>query len=387
MKPETEHQTVVIDMSSEEAASSSGGRLPLIIALLSMLVVAGLGGLGYLYWQNMQQDMQQMLHRIQLTSELTQQLKQSVDQTQGILQTQKKLLEKQNAATSPELNSLLEQQQAFRQQADLLTAERNLMQQREVELRATIADLRKRLGNPDQQWMVAEAEYLLKLAQQRLMLAKDHKTALAALQQADQRLQDSGDPQWGLVREQLARDIAMLEELKVTDVQVLLARLDNLNVLFAKLHPRLIAVDSGSEMRATEPFSIALEQSEGVEGLAQDLWQGLRNSVKIRRYDQPAESLLTHGQEMLILQNLGLIAETARLAVMQKKPLLYQDSLRRMQQWLARYYVLDDDIGAQAVAEVKALWGIDIAPVLPELSLALKALQSKQQLNASGAAQ
>jgi uncharacterized protein HemX len=235
--------------------------------------------------------------------------------------------------------------------------------------------------------MVAEAEYLLKLAQQRLELAQDKDTALAALQQADQRLQDAGDSQWGLVRDQLSRDIATLQAFKAPDIHALLKRLDRLNVLFEKLHPRLMAKDVGSIESAKEATAPASRQSESLEGLAQDLWQGLQGSVKIRRYDQPVESLLTSGQEALILQNLELITETLRLALIRKTPALYQGSLQRLQQWLTRYYVLDDEPGAQVVAEVQALQNINIAPAIPDISLALKALQTRQQLGSSGVAQ
>ncbi len=388
MKPKTEHQTVVIDMSNDEASvTHAGSRLPVVLALLSMLSVTGLGVLGYFYWLNMQQDMQQMLGRVQAAAALTEQLQNSVRQTRQALQTQQTLLDQQSNHTVPQQEALQQQQQAFKQQADLLTVERNRMQQREVELRATIADLRKRLGNPDAEWMVAEAEYLMKLAQQRIDLAKDKKTALAALRQADQRLQDTGDPQWGLVRDQLLRDMAKLQAFKPLDIQHSLGRLDSLNELFSRLRPRLIAAENVESAKTAHPVESDAEGVDGVEKIAADLWQGLKSSVKIRRHDQPVTSLLTHGQESLILQNLGLILETARWALVQRKTALYQDSLKRMLEWLHRYYVLDNDTGAQVVAEIKALQSIDLTPALPDISLALRALQTTRQLKPAGVAQ
>ena len=51
--------------------------------------------------------------------------------------------------------------------------------------------------------MVAETEYLLRIAGHRLNLARDTRAALAAMELADQRLRDTLDPGWAGVREQI----------------------------------------------------------------------------------------------------------------------------------------------------------------------------------------
>ncbi|HEC07659.1 MAG TPA: hypothetical protein ENJ12_12450 [Thiolapillus brandeum] len=379
MKQKPEHQTVVIDMNADEVPLPRPSRLPAVLALLALLVTAAAIALSYHYWQNLQQDLQRMAARSQSTARVQQELQQSIRQAQQALEKQQALLARQSGDSGEQAASLAQQQEALRRQADLLTAERNRMQQREVELRATIADLRKRLGNPDERWLVAEAEYLLQLAVQRLQLARDTGTALAALQQADQRLEETGDARWQVVREQLRRDMDNLQRLQLPDVPALLRQMDALKASFARLRPRLMAAEASAEQKADA--SAQTPEPEGtVSRLGKDLWRGLQNSVRIRHHDRPVETLLTSGQEALLVQNAGLMLETARLALVQGDDSLYRESLQRLDEWLKRYFHLDDRTGQQASATIQALMAVKLKPELPDLSESLKALQTRRAL-------
>jgi len=380
MKKTPEHQTVVIDMNADEIPAPRVSRLPAILALLALLVTAAAVALGYYYWQNLQADLQHMASRAQSTARIQQELKQSIVQAQQALEKQQALLAQQSGDSGERAASLAQQQQALREQADLLTAERNRMQQREVELRATIADLRKRLGNPDERWLVAEAEYLLQLAMQRLQLARDTGTALAALQQADQRLEETGDAHWAIVREQLRRDMDRLQQLQLPDLPALLRQMDMLKVSFSRLRPRLVAAEEDAGQKSADGTALSEESEGSIRALGKDLWEGFRNSVRIRRHDRPVETMLTSGQEALLVQNAGLLMETARLALVQGEETLYRESLQRLGDWLKRYFYLDDETGQQVSSAIQALMGVKLRPELPDLSLSLKALQSRRAL-------
>ncbi len=377
MKQKPEHQTVVIDMNADEVPLPRPSRLPSVLALLALLVTAAAIALGYHYWQNLQQDLQRLAARIQSTARVQQELQQNIRQAQQALEKQQALLARQSGDSGEQAASLAQQQEALRRQADLLTAERNRMQQRETA--GHLADLRKRLGNPDERWLVAEAEYLLQLAVQRLQLARDTGTALAALQQADQRLEETGDARWQVVREQLRRDMDNLRRLQLPDVPALLRQMDALKASFARLRPRLMAAEAPAERKAGA--SAQTPEPEGtVRRLGKDLWRGLQNSVRIRHHDRPVETLLTSGQEVLLVQNACLMLETARLALVQGDDSLYRESLQRLNEWLKRYFHLDDRTGQQASAAIQALMAVKLKPQLPDLSESLKALQTRRAL-------
>ncbi|WP_456406161.1 uroporphyrinogen-III C-methyltransferase [Thiolapillus sp.] len=383
MTRQAEQPTVVIDMGAEEAPpEKSASRLPVALALLTLLLVLVAAALGYFYWHNLQQDLARMSATVDATVQMQQQLQQSIEQAQAALTAQQKLQQDQAGNTSQQLDALADYEQAFKQQSDLLAAEHNRMQQREVELRAVIADLRNRLGKPDARWMVAEAEYLLQLAIQRLQLADDAGTALAALQQADQRLQETKDDQWLMVRHRLAADMAALEQVQPPDIGGLLGKMDALGSRFSALRPRLVAGErSDRQPPATSPATE--DAAPSLHGLGQALWKGLARSVRIRRHDQPVASLLTTGQEAILVQNARLLLETARLALVQKDQNLYQNSLQRLSDWLQRYFHLDGASGQQVVNDLHALQALNLKPAYPDLTLALEALRSRKALNQS----
>ncbi|MDD5114478.1 MAG: uroporphyrinogen-III C-methyltransferase, partial [Methylobacter sp.] len=61
------------------------------------------------------------------------------------------------------------------------------------ELSDAITQVQRQLGKTRGDWLIADAEYLLTVANQRLYLSGDINTTRAALEAADQRLRESGD--------------------------------------------------------------------------------------------------------------------------------------------------------------------------------------------------
>src|SRR5690606_7146314 len=72
---------------------------------------------------------------------------------------------------------------------------------------------------------LTEAESLLRLAQQRLVLARDTAAAIDLFRAADELLRTIEDPAAFGVRETLAREVAALQALPIIDVPGIFARL------------------------------------------------------------------------------------------------------------------------------------------------------------------
>jgi len=81
------------------------------------------------------------------------------------------------------------------------------------ELTEEITRLQRQLGKTRGDWLIADAEYLLGAANERLELIGDVNTARQALEAADQRLRESGDAAVFKVREEIAKEIAALKML------------------------------------------------------------------------------------------------------------------------------------------------------------------------------
>ena len=75
------------------------------------------------------------------------------------------------------------------------------------------------LGRSEQGWGLSEVEYLLRIANHRLLLQRDVKTAKVALRSADARLRELADPHYLSVREQIAAELEALEAVPSVDAE------------------------------------------------------------------------------------------------------------------------------------------------------------------------
>ncbi|UCE89293.1 MAG: uroporphyrinogen-III C-methyltransferase, partial [Pseudomonadota bacterium] len=97
-------------------------------------------------------------------------------------------------------------------------SERAALAETQEHLQGDLSALLERSTHLRNDWLVAEAEYLIKLANHRLLLDRDVKTALSALGTADERLREAGDPALIPARRALASDMAALRAVPKPDI-------------------------------------------------------------------------------------------------------------------------------------------------------------------------
>ncbi len=104
-----------------------------------------------------------------------------------------------------------EQSRRLQALEDKLSEQRELIatQQRQIDHNAR--ELLEAGNRTRTDWLLAEAEYLLRVANQRLMIEKDIRGALAALESGDEVLAESDDIGVYPVRQQLAKEILALK--------------------------------------------------------------------------------------------------------------------------------------------------------------------------------
>ena len=280
---------------------------------------------------------------------------------------------------------MLAQQQAamdqaranYEQQEQKLAAENVNLQEREAELRAAVADVHRRVGRSGTQWMIAEAEYLLRIANDRLILARDTDSARVALGLADQRLRDTKDPGWAGVREQIARDIAKLSAFEAPDSAGISARLAALIEQVPQL--KIASATIGAER--TLPEQADREPGErSWETLLEDVWAGFKDSVRIRERDKPVQAMLAPEHQFFLYENLKLRLEAARLGLARGDQALFRDNLTIAADWLGRYFAPDSGSASAIGGAIAEMLEIDIRPPVPDVSQSLRALQVRQKL-------
>ncbi len=371
--------------TATEKRRSSGSLPALLLAIVAIIGVLAAAGLGYRYWQGMVVDLQGMNNRIADAGRNQQALQQQLANAKLSVAEQKAALAEQKGALNDQKVLLAEQEtafaaarEAFKKQEQLLAGEKQQMQDREIELRAAVADVHKRVGSSSSQWMVAEAEYLIRIGNHRLSLARDVETARVALELADQRLRDTKDPGWNGVRSQLAVDIAKLSAFNAPDNIGISAKLSALVEQIPQL--KLTRATIGAERTLPEKTAKRPRDQRSWDTLLNDLLDGFKNSVRIRRRDEPIQTMLAPEHQFFMYENLKLHIESTRLALARGDSDLFKDNLQTAYDWLGKYFERNDAVGQSIGNALAQLRSVNIAPPMPDISTSLRVLNNRKKL-------
>jgi uncharacterized protein HemX len=242
------------------------------------------------------------------------------------------------------------------------------------ELLEEIQKLQRQLGKTRGDWLLADAEYLLSVANQRLLLMGDVNTTHEALEAADQRLRESGDAAAYKVREQLAKDISAISAINSADIVGIYA---TLQMLESQTHSLVLLLPyAGKEVEApVAEIAPTKTKKDNVDGLLGQL-EGM---VTIRHVQQHVNEILTPEQAQFIREQLGVKLEMVKISLVQQNDVLYQASLNDTQKWLIQNFVKEKEMERFSAALTK-LADVRIRSEFPDISLSLKMLRDITKL-------
>lgn len=283
--------------------------------------------------------------------------------TQALIQDQ--------AAAVQQLRQLQADQRADQRAArDQLVAR---LQQVQTRLEAQQERLAALATSDRSDWQLAEAEYFLQLANQRLLLGGEPKTALEQLVAADDIIRHIQDSSLLPTRAALAKDIAALKTLEVVDMEGLYLAIEAVAEQAQELH---LIEPVTVQQQAPEPQDTAASIGERLQSGLRAAVRKLDDLVQIRRRDEPYKPLLAPQYEAALQQNIKLAFEQAQVALLLSNQKLYEHSLNKAREALLTYYTVDEhgtQIVAQAIADLAAR---QVAMQLPDIS------QSRRELKA-----
>jgi uroporphyrin-3 C-methyltransferase len=218
-------------------------------------------------------------------------------------------------------------------------------------------------------WLLAEVEYLLRLSNQRLIMAGDVVAAVALLNSADSILLELDDVNLHSARAAVAADLAVLRSVPKVDVEG----------LYLRLSAMMGQVEQLKVFRMPEREAV-LESAEPVDwrgrlqrGYEQALHK-LSDYIVIRRRDVPYEALMDPQWEGMIRQNMHMLLEQAQVALLSGNQLLFRESLQRAGHWVQQFFEVDQ-AGSQALArDISNLTQQTIAVDIPDVSRSLREL-------------
>ncbi len=347
------------DAADAAAAVPAGGGGRALGALALLLALAACGGAAYLYYE--------LIHR---GEDRTGALAGRIDAVQATLED--RLAETRNRFDA-ELGAL-----AARQQRDLDSfAERQEAARRAADaaLEAALVEVARQGPPSSGDWRQAEAQYLLRIANHRLLMERDVAGALQLLRAADATLAELDNFALHPVRAGLADEIAALEAVRDVDMPGLFLRLEAAKRDLAALPLRVPEYRRGAAP-APEP---AAPEPAADQGVLAELQRQLRGLLRVRRLESDAKPLLAPEESLYLELNLRLMLERAQLAAMNRDQLVFQESLASAADWMRRYLLADDPAVARLLEELAALQAQSLSAPLPDVSGSLNALQQLER--------
>ena len=338
--------------TSGSSANKKGAALTAVAFILALLAVAATA---YIAWISFQQ------------AEQLQSL--SADSKQYYQQTQKLQQSLRRSQNETEL-ALTQQNQ---QREELLSAidDANLI------IDSQGRRLRSLTSTTTDDWRLAEVEYLLRLANQRILISKDSTTALNLLATADQILLTLADPRFFDIRKAIAEDRAALLLVGQQDLDGVFLRLSALTQQLDKL-PLIVmpTFDTTAKVEIDNvDDSVLSSWQQSINAIGNATWQELKGLVVINQRDSDIKPLLPPDQQYYLRGNLQLMINQSQLALLDGRQAVYSDSLYRAERWLQDYFASDTDAIQSVIADIQQLQTIKVNIELPDIAGALLAVK------------
>lgn len=206
-------------------------------------------------------------------------------------------------------------------------------------------------------WMLAESEYLVRMAGRKLWLEHDIVSAITLLGNADERIKALNDPSLMPIRKALAEDIAQLKGMPRVDREGLTLKLAALSDQIELLP---LSTVSMPQAKAEPDQAVSANPDEWESNLKKNWVKFTENFITIRRRDGAVEALLSPQQEIFLRENLKTKLLQAQLAVYREQQALYTDSLEKAQRWLTQYFDTDNSATQYMQSELDKLKGEQI---------------------------
>ncbi|MGR5134449.1 uroporphyrinogen-III C-methyltransferase [Vibrio alfacsensis] len=296
-------------------------------------------------------------------------LEQQSEYQAQITQLQRQL-EQTQAAMQQELNQVkqetIEKATTVTHKAEVVLSQ----QQKSIEsLQLAIADVKGRRPND---WLLAEADYLVKLAGRKLFLEHDVESATQLMESADQRIAALNDPSLVNLRKAMANDITELRTVPLIDRDGLVLRLTALQQQVSNLP---LANALLPEAAAVEKKHVSEDIANWQDNLMTSLKDFSENFITFRTRDGNVIPLLSPQQHFYLKENIKAKLETAIKAVYQEQGEIYITSLETAEEWTKAFFNQDDKSVKEFINTLNQLSKVDIQVEYPAK------LESQNQLS------
>ncbi len=218
---------------------------------------------------------------------------------------------------------------------------------------------------------LAEANYLLRLADAKLKLERNVPAARLALEAAQQRLKAVNESGLSPLRTMLGEAIASLRGVKLPDFSALAHKILELE---KEVDALPLKIDSGVPdiKNRVKPAAGATVSDDADrpwwDRATEAVWNQFKGIVVIRRERNEAPPLIAREAEYFLRQNLRLELESMRMALLGGDAQAFQDSSQQIRDWVEKYFDTQDARVAAFLAALQALQAVQFNPYIPDLT-------------------
>ncbi|KOO02315.1 uroporphyrinogen-III C-methyltransferase [Vibrio nereis] len=206
-------------------------------------------------------------------------------------------------------------------------------QQKSIEsLQVALADVKGRRPND---WLLAEADYLVKLAGRKLFLEHDAVSATELMESADQRIAALNDPSLVPLRKAMAKDITQLKTIPLVDREGLVLRITALQQQVDSLP---LANALLPEAEQVEEKAVSEDLNDWQDNLMTSLKDFSENFITFRTRDGNVIPLLSPQQHFYLKENIKAKLETAIKAVYVEQQDIYTTALSTADKWSGSFF-------------------------------------------------
>jgi len=347
----------VIDSASDTPTTapkkekSSGNGLLWFVVVILFLLIIGLAGAGYWYYMQQQTERQSSLDTLQKNSVALQSM------------------EQQRAQLTDKIDAITQRNNALADTVSALKAENETLA---LQAESALEQIKNMEGRRPADWLIAEADYLVRMAGRKLWLENDVRTAILLLVNADKRLKSLADPSVLPVRAALAEDIQTLQQLNPVSPSSVALALTGMIAQIDKLP--LDAFEKPKDVNAQDN-TLSESTDDWQENLAK-VWQSLVDDLfTVKTIEGPVEPVLSLEAQFLIKEQLRLQLMHAQSAALKGDAGLYGQSLQYAQTLLIEKFDIEASQVTGFVSALQNLLNTEVSRPIPSELRAQKPLE------------
>lgn len=234
----------------------------------------------------------------------------------------------------------------------------------------TLASFKEASSGSVDRWYVAEARYLVKIAQLEALTSANYLLVNGNLEKAQEVLEKVADPKALEMRAALKQDQeAALKAASTIDIATLFQKLTDLDKQIDALPFPLQTLQSAM-IPATSDIAQPMSKAWWDRGLNES-WRLLKEVVVVKKNTDNRLPFMLPDDKNLLQANLHLQVQHAMDGLLRNQPKIYSLSLQQAIEWVTKYFKADDALTVAWLKDVTALQQMDLSATQLDISHAV----------------